>query len=266
MARLCENSVMDRSRAADIFGTAILDWARGGEDHEIYERDDGYFCEVDVRAAYLCPPRDWFDAERRALRLARGRVLDVGCGAGRVSLELQRRGIEVVGMDASARVVTAARECGVAEVWHRSIAEVGSKLADFDTIVLYGNNFGMLGTPAATRRWFRSWASIAAPDVRMLAVSTSPYFGGAPCITRGYFHLNQQRGEMPGLLRYRYHYQDLVGPWWKWLFVSRGEMATLLRGTGWKVDSIINSSPGDPYVAVLRLDGSVRPRRSDQHL
>jgi hypothetical protein len=138
---------------------------------------------------------------------------------------------------------------------------MASDLHQFDTIVLYGNNFGMLGTPAATTRWFRSWARRVKPDVRILAVSTSPYFGGAPCITRDYFHRNKQQGELPGLLRYRYHYLDLVGPWWKWLFVSQGEMRALLKGSGWRVESIISSHPSEPYVAVLALDGSASGRR-----
>jgi SAM-dependent methyltransferase len=38
------------------------------------------------------------------------RVLDVGCGPGRHSLELARRGIETVGIDISERFVTIARE------------------------------------------------------------------------------------------------------------------------------------------------------------
>jgi SAM-dependent methyltransferase len=256
---LVVNSV---SENLDIFGVAILDWARGGDEFEIFERDDGFFCEGDGRGAYLSPVRDWFDAERWALKKARGRVLDVGCGAGRVSLELQRRGIDVVGIDSSDRVVQAAREMGVENVWHRSIAEMKTDLHQFDTIVLYGNNFGMLGTAAATKKWFRSWAPLVNPDVRILAVSTSPYFGGAPCITRDYFHRNKALGELPGLLRYRYHYQNLVGPWWKWLFVSQGEMRQLLKGTGWYVESIISSKPSEPYVAVLALDGSVTPTRS----
>ena len=40
---------------------------------------------------------------------ARGRVLDAGCGAGRVSVELARRGYDVVGADVSEPLLRAAR-------------------------------------------------------------------------------------------------------------------------------------------------------------
>jgi SAM-dependent methyltransferase len=41
------------------------------------------------------------------------RVLDLGCGDGALTLELEKRGCEVVGVDASADMVTAARALGI---------------------------------------------------------------------------------------------------------------------------------------------------------
>jgi SAM-dependent methyltransferase len=74
----------------------LVDLAAGKRAVEVVERDDGCVFTGDARY-YLAPLRKWWPQERRAMRLVRGRVLDLGCGAGRVSLELQRRGLEVVG-------------------------------------------------------------------------------------------------------------------------------------------------------------------------
>ncbi len=238
----------------DLFGVAISEWVDGRDEPEIYERDDGYFCEGDGAEAYLAPVRQWYDAERMALRFVRGRVLDVGCGAGRVSLELQRRGVDVVGLDVSQRVVDAARRNGVQNVVAASVLDVGDDLASFDTMMLYGNNFGMLGTIPATRRWLRRWASVARDDAVILAVSTSPYFGGAPCVTRDYFLRNRAAGRPPGQLSYRYHFNGFVGPWSKWLFVSPTDMAAVIAGTGWRMAEVIRPSRSEPYVATLVRD------------
>lgn len=140
---------------------------------------------------------------------------------------------------------------GVKKVWRKSIADLHVELATFDTFVLYGNNFGMLGTPSLTRKWLRKWASLTRGDARILAGSTNPYCGGAPCMTRGYYHLNKDAGRSPGQLAFRYHYGGEVGSWSKWLFVSQSEMNTMLRGTGWFIESVVTTGPSEPYVAIL---------------
>jgi SAM-dependent methyltransferase len=61
------------------------------------ERDDGWFdVSAGAPAYFAAPLRRWPSVERRAMREVRGRVLDVGCGAGRLALYLQARGHEVV--------------------------------------------------------------------------------------------------------------------------------------------------------------------------
>ncbi len=69
----------------DAFGHALWDAYREGSGVHVIEREDGYIDAEDA-AAYLRPPGKWTVVEHAALRLARGRVLDVGCGAGRHAL------------------------------------------------------------------------------------------------------------------------------------------------------------------------------------
>jgi hypothetical protein len=74
---------MAQPRIGDVWGAILADALDGKPAQEIVERDDGFVMAFDARYL-LAPFKKWDDAdERRAMRLVRGRVLDVGCGGGR---------------------------------------------------------------------------------------------------------------------------------------------------------------------------------------
>ena len=238
----------------DVFGHALLDWAKGGMIPEIVEREDGFTQVGAGPEVYLSTPNEWPTAERQALRHLRGRVLDVGCGAGRVALALQERGLDVVGLDWSQRAVQAAKILGVKDVRRGSIEHLERSVGDFDCIVLFGNNFGLFGTPERAQELLSEWAPRAKPGARIFVESTSAYFGGAPGFDRSYYRRNRERGLPPGSVRLRYRYEGLTGDWFTWLFVSPSELRTVLWGTGWHQTRLLSSGPGDPYVAILETD------------
>jgi SAM-dependent methyltransferase len=70
-----------------------------------------------------------------------GRVLDAGCGTGRVAVELARRGHSVVGVDADAGMLDVAhtKDAGIAWVLADLSDLAGHVDATFDLIVLAGN-------------------------------------------------------------------------------------------------------------------------------
>jgi SAM-dependent methyltransferase len=143
--------------APDGYGRLIADALEGREDvFEIVERDDG-FIEAGRYGpeAYLAPYRRWPARQRQAMRLVRGRVLDVGCGAGRVALHLQERSHEVVAIDISRGAVEVSRRRGVRDVRLLSIDDVDASLGRFDTIVMLGNNFGLFGGFTKAKRLLR---------------------------------------------------------------------------------------------------------------
>jgi SAM-dependent methyltransferase len=130
----------------DAFGQTLLD----GADPEIVERDDGFVSTSMLN--YFAPVRRWPTVERRALHWVRGRVLDVGVGAGRVALELQKRGLEVVAIDVSPGAVEVARRRGARDVRVLALEDVDGSLGPFDSLVMFGNNFGLFGSRAKARR------------------------------------------------------------------------------------------------------------------
>lgn len=84
-----------------------------------------------------------------------GRVLDAGCGTGRVAIELARRGFDVVGTDLDASMLAVARERAPGVAWHHddlaSLDLPGELTAGgFDVVVAAGNVVPLLaaGTEA----------------------------------------------------------------------------------------------------------------------
>ena len=154
----------------------ILEYLETGEGIEIVERDDGFInASTFGPAAYFAPLRRWPKTERQAIRLARGRVLDVGCGAGRVGLHLQERGHEVVGIDLSPLAVEVSRRRGVRDARELPVTRVGRELGRFDTIVMLGNNVGLMGSRRRAPWLLRRFRSIANDGARILAESVNPY-------------------------------------------------------------------------------------------
>ncbi|HKH30995.1 MAG TPA: class I SAM-dependent methyltransferase [Gaiellaceae bacterium] len=234
----------------DAFGRTVLDHFEGRRAHEIIERSDGY---IDVSAgpkAYFEPFRRWAPVERKAMRHVRGRVLDVGVGAGRVALHLQERGHEVVGIDVSPLAVEVARRRGVDDARVLAFKDVGPKLGVFHTVVMMCNNFGLFGSASGARRMLRRLDRITSDDARIVAGSRNPYGTDNP------EHLafqasNREQGRMSGQLRLRTRHQLYVGRWFDYLLVSPDEMTSLARSGGWQVERLIEDDEDDYYVGVL---------------
>ncbi|MFL5924285.1 MAG: class I SAM-dependent methyltransferase [Gaiellaceae bacterium] len=234
----------------DAYGRLVLDYLETGDGIEIVERDGGFIGASRLGpAAYFAPFRRWPKAERAAMRLVRGRVLDVGCGAGRVALHLQERGHEVVGIDVSPLAVEVAKRRGANDVRLLPVTKVGPSLGRFDTFVMYGSNFGLVGGARRAPWLLRRFGAIASDGARILAGSTNPYTTDNP-EHLAYHRRNRSRGRMGGQLRIRIRHGTYKTPWFDYLLASPEEMADLAQGTGWELTRVIGE--GEPfYVGVL---------------
>jgi SAM-dependent methyltransferase len=237
---------VDSSR--DAFGLLLLDHLEGRPAMEIIERDDG-FVQVFTGspAGYFAPVRRWHAPERRALRLVRGRVLDVGCGAGRVAL--QRRGHDVVAIDPSPLAVEVCRRCGVADARVLGLRDVDESLGRFDSVVLFGNNFGLFGDARKARARLRRLHAVTSDGARILAGSGDPHATRDP-VHRAYLDRNVKRGRLPGQIRFRVRHRRAATPYFDFLFVSRDEMAELADAGSWRLTRTVDRD-GESYVGML---------------
>ncbi|MFH0815826.1 MAG: class I SAM-dependent methyltransferase [Methanobacteriota archaeon] len=240
------------TRSEDAMGLSFWDCHKGkNSDGHVIERDDG-FVDVDTLRSYFQEYEDWSSEEKSAMRLCRGRVLDVGCGVGKHSIHLQGKGLDVLGIDNSPLALKVCRERGLKRTKCMSADEVEGKLGKFDTVIMMGNNFGLFENPEKAREMLATFHRATSPGARIIAQTMDPY------ATEKKGHLeyqarNRRLGRMPGQIRLRIRYDRLATPWFDYLIVSREEMKEILRGTGWKVSRFIGK--GALYIAVIVKTG-----------
>ena len=217
---------------------------------EVIERDDGLINGAPVDH-YLDEPADWQPHDHRALRLCRGHVLDIGAGAGRTALELQRRGMAVTGLDTSAGAIEIARRRGLRDTVLNTVDAYAGASARYDTFLLLGNNLGLLESAERAPVFLDALARLANPGARLIAQGTDPY-GTTDPVHVAYHRRNRERGRLGGQLRLRLRYRLLATEWFDYLNCSPAELEGLLTGTAWRLKSI-DDRDHPYYFAVMEL-------------
>jgi SAM-dependent methyltransferase len=220
-------------QSRDAFGRGLLEFIHDKKRNEMIERDDGVMFYVD-NAEYFTPYNKWARYDRQAMGHARGRVLDIGCGAGRHAIYLQEKGMKVTAIDNSPLAVKISRERGVKDVRELSIEKISPRLGKFDTVIMMGHNFGLFQDAKKMKKILAVLDKMTPVGSIIIAESMDPHrLMGAE--EYSYQRRNLEMGRMAGQVRVRIISKDIIGPWFDYLFVSKKEMKHLLEGTAWRV-------------------------------
>jgi SAM-dependent methyltransferase len=234
----------------DTFGQEMWACYKGEAASEIVERDDGYFEATPGNPkSYFSEYEDWTPIERKAMELVKGRVLDIGCGAGRHSLYLQNKGFDVLGIDSSPLAIKVCTLRGLKKARVMPIEELDFKPNSFDTVIMMGSNFGLFGGFKKAKRILKKMHKITSRNGLIIAATRDTFKTDNPDHL-AYHKLNRERGRMPGQLRLRIRFRKCVGRWFDYLIVSKKEMEGILEGTGWKIKETIDSD-NSAYIAAI---------------
>ena len=131
-------------KTKDAYGLGLLAYQEGNHAAQFTVEID--IAETDVWdvATFFRPYDEMPELERRALSMCRGRVLDVGAGAGSHSLWLQDRGFDVEAVDLSHGAAEVMRRRGVGTVLEQDFFAVGGRR--YDTLLMLMNGAGIVGT------------------------------------------------------------------------------------------------------------------------
>jgi SAM-dependent methyltransferase len=251
---LSDGAAQDGPRSGDAWGALLLACFEAGAVPgavlELIERDDGFIDGGDA-ARYFARPDAWDALDRLACAEARGRILDVGAGAGRAALYLQETGHDVVALDVSPGAVDVCQRRGVRRTVIGTLQDlVDADAEPFDTFLLLGTNLGLLASSAQAPRFLNALARLAAPDAVVLGRGMDPYHTLMQA-HRAYHERNRALGRLPGQIRLRVRYQNLATPWFDYLFASVEEIIALLDGSAWMLKRCETAGAG--YLAMLQL-------------
>jgi len=223
------------------------------EPWEILEREDGLkIYRYDI-SAYFAGFKYWPEIEKNAIKHASGKVLDIGAGAGRVSIYLQESGSDVTAIDNSPLAIKVCKAKGVRQAEILPVDEIDRfRFSTFDTVVMFGNNFGLFGSSDKARDLLRILYKITSPSALILAGSEDLSNYHDPDFVT-YSKFNEKRGRMKGQYRIRVIFKKYTGDWFDFLFVSRSQMKDILKDTGWKVRYFLDSDDTD-YIAVIEKE------------
>lgn len=233
----------------DTYGMEIWDYLNNKTGAELIERDDGYIDISSGAKTYFSEYKNWKPLEKKAIKLAKGKVLDIGCGAGRISLYLQKKGFNVTAIDNSPLAIKTSKKRGVEKAKVLPIENLDNLNEKFDTILMFGNNFGLFANKTKSKSILKAMEKITTDNAIIIAESNDPYKTDNK-FHKMYHKFNKKRGRMPGQIKIRILYKIFKGDWFDYLFVSKKEMKTLLKGTGWKIRKFIDSG-NTSYFAII---------------
>lgn len=153
----------------DLFGNALLDYQNGNYTEDLVT-STSISDEDTLPLPYLF--RDFKDMpslEQKALKLAKGSVLDVGCGAGSHSLFLQEKGLKVKAIDISKGAIDVARLRGVIYADEMNVLD---ETESFDTMLLLMNGTGIFHELSQVSKYLSHLKSLLKPSGQILIDSS----------------------------------------------------------------------------------------------
>ena len=229
----------------DPMGTAIAEYYAKGRAAKLRVFSSQFYeDEIPVDTLFRTlddmPPQ-----EQEALRLCRGRVLDVGAGSGCHSLELQGRGMEVVAIDISTLSVDVMRQRGI----DARVADFFDKTFDekFDTILMAMNGIGIVGKVERLPEYFMRLKQILAPGGQVLLDSSDIRYVFEN--EDGSLDIDPDSGYY-GEIDYRMQYRGIRGETFDWLYIDFETLSTYAEQYGFRCEKCID---GDHYDYLARL-------------
>jgi len=229
----------------DLMGQAIHDYYHNNNPEDL--QTETSISELDeMPVAYLFRKFEEMNAlEQKALSLCRGKVLDIGAGAGSHSLYLQNeKGLDVTALDISPKSIEICKARGLQEAVCGNMLQFPEQ--EFDTIVLLMNGTGIFQSLQVIDIYLKKLYSLLDKNGQILIDSTDIIYmfdadedGGVYIPAEGYY------GELDYIVHYKGQSEDPI----KWLYLDFNTLKNAAEHNGFRIEKVLQEE--DSYLAKL---------------
>lgn len=218
----------------DPFGAAVLAYLKGEVSATVEVYPDVGEPDV-IPAAYLMrEPDKWPELERIAISACRGKVLDIGAGAGSHSLVLQQQEQEVHAIDISPGLVQAMKVRGIRQASLCDIWAFPGK--GYDTILMMMNGIGIVGDLAGLRSLLLHLKDMLVPGGQILLDSSDIAFVyQGKEVSVPYW---EKEEEYYGAVSFYMRYGKVIGEVFPWLYIDFGLLEQIAGELGYVAEHV----------------------------
>ena len=230
----------------DLYGDALLDYQKNNftEDIKTYSSiagDDIYPLPYLFRKYKEMPK-----LEQKALQLSKGKILDIGCGAGSHSLYLQEQNKNVLAIDISKGAIETCKLRGIKNCKTQDIWQLQN--TQFDTILLLMNGAGMCGKLKKLSNFLNHLKTLLTPKGQILLDSTNVIYMFED--QDGNYSIDAN-ATYYGETTFTLEYKNKKGKTFDWLYIDFYNLQKVSEYCGLQCELILEGNHFD-YLARIR--------------
>lgn len=233
----------------DPMGAAIRDYFRQGKSAQLKVLSS-LFDDDEMPVAHLFRSYDEMPPlEQRALNEARGKVLDVGAGAGCHALALQERGLDVTAVDISPLSCETMKERGVVNV--ECVNIFNQRFQErFDTLLLLMNGTGIAGKLSRLPQLLSRLKQLMNPGAQILIDSSDLRYVYED--EDGVLDVDLDDAYY-GEVDYQMTYRNIIGKSFDWLYADSVVLAESCRQCGLKCEILAQGQHYDYLARIVQM-------------
>ena len=233
----------------DPMGAAIRDYFRQGKSAQLKVLSS-LFDDDEMPVPHLFRSYDEMPPlEQRALNEARGKVLDVGAGAGCHALALQERGLDVTAVDISPLSCETMKERGVVNV--ECVNIFNQRFQErFDTLLLLMNGTGIAGKLSRLPQLLSRLKQLMNPGAQILIDSSDLRYVYED--EDGVLDVDLD-GAYYGEVDYQMTYRNIIGKSFDWLYADSVVLAECCRQCGLKCEILAQGQHYDYLARIVQM-------------